>query len=167
MQGPSIGQGYWQRPELTQEVFQAEIKAESGHWLRSGDLGFIWQEQLFITGRMKELIILHGQNYHPQPLEQCVQASDKAFRPGNGAAFSVGANPEKLVIMQEVRKETQKSTEELKHAARIALSADFTLPLHELVLLKAGDLPKTSSGKIQRGRARDLYLKGKYKQWKP
>lgn len=167
LRGPSVGQGYWQRPELNTEHFEAQIAGETDRWFRTGDLGFLWQGQLFITGRIKEILILHGQNYHPQPLERAIQNQEESFRPGNAAAFSVGHQAEKLVIVQEVRAGVKKSPQALEQAAREALRQDFALPLHDFVLLQAGDLPKTSSGKIQRGRAREMYLKGKFKPWKP
>jgi len=168
LSGPSIGRGYWQRADETEQSFAARIASEpeTGPFLRTGDLGFVWQEALFITGRIKELIIVHGQNYYPQPIEQLIQDADPAFRPGCGAAFAVGQNPERVVVVQEVRKQVTHTAQELEALARAALYEHLGLPLSELVLLPAGQLPKTSSGKVQRGRCRELYLKGKLKRWK-
>lgn len=165
LQGPSIGQGYWQRPDETHHTFAARLAGEDGNWLRTGDLGFVWQDQLFVTGRIKELLILNGQNYYPEPIEQAVQAADPDFRTGCGAAFAVGQSPEQLVLVQEVRKQSCQSPQALLQKAREAISQSQGLPLSQLVLLPAGTLPKTSSGKVQRRRCQQAYLKGKYKRW--
>lgn len=167
--GPSVGQGYWKKPEASKESFQAYVTGDdtSGPWMRSGDLGFVHEGQLYITGRIKELIIVHGQNYYPQPIEQAVQSASKAFRPGNGAAFSLGFSPEKLVVVQEIRKQSKADPEDLKRLAIESVLTQIGLPLHDFLPVAAGKLPKTSSGKLQRSRCRDLYLKGKFKQWKP
>lgn len=165
LQGPSIGQGYWQRPDETARSFGARIAGTEGVWLRTGDLGFVWQDQLFITGRIKELLILNGQNYYPEPIEQAVQAADPDFRTGCGAAFAVGQNPEQLVLVQELRKQSLQSPQVLLQKAREAIHQSQGLPLSQLVLLPPGSLPKTSSGKVQRRRCQEAYLKGKYKRW--
>jgi len=168
IQGGSVGQGYWRQPEVTASTFSAEIAAEpsAGKWLRSGDLGFLFEGSLFITGRRKELIILQGQNHSPPVIEQAVQQANAHFRTGCGAAFSVGESPEKLILVQEVRSECPLSPLELEKIARKALAEAEGLHLDELVLVESGALPKTSSGKIQRKFCQDLYLKGKLKKWK-
>ncbi|MBT9544134.1 MAG: fatty acyl-AMP ligase [Candidatus Sericytochromatia bacterium] len=168
IQGGSVGLGYWRRPEETQATFAAEIAAEptAGKWLRSGDLGFIFEGDLFITGRRKELIILQGQNHSPPVIEQAVQTANTHFRTGCGAAFSVGESPEKLILVQEVRNECPLSASELEAIARKALAEAEGLHLDELVLVETGSLPKTSSGKIQRNLCQNVYLKGKLKKWK-
>ena len=167
IQGGSVGQGYWRRPEETQATFSAEIAAEptAGKWLRSGDLGFVFEGDLFITGRRKELIILQGQNHSPPVIEQAVQTADVNFRTGCGAAFSVGESPEKLILVQEVRSECPLTASELEKIARRALAEAEGLHLDELVLVESGALPKTSSGKIQRNLCQNAYLKGKLKKW--
>lgn len=168
IQGGSVGQGYWQRPAESLETFQAEIvdDPDARKWLRSGDLGFVFDNALFITGRRKELIILQGQNHSPQVIEQAVQKADPNFRTGCGAAFSVGESPEKLILVQEVRSECPLSAPELEKIARNALAEAEGLHLDELVLVESGALPKTSSGKIQRKHCQSAYLKGKLKKWK-
>ncbi|MGE3727764.1 MAG: fatty acyl-AMP ligase [Candidatus Sericytochromatia bacterium] len=168
IQGGSVGQGYWRQPEVTASTFSAEIAGEpaAGKWLRSGDLGFLFEGSLFITGRRKELIILQGQNHSPPVIEQAVQQGNAHFRTGCGAAFSVGESPEKLILVQEVRNECPLSPQELEKIARKALAESEGLHLDELVLVESGALPKTSSGKIQRKFCQDLYLKGKLKKWK-
>lgn len=166
--GPSVGSGYWQRLDVNERVFGAQIEgeADTGTWMRTGDMGFVHEDQLYLTGRIKEMIIVNGQNYYPQPIEMAVQEANPAFRPGNGVAFARGGNPEKLVVVQEVRQEVTTPVSELEELARAAVLKRVGLPLSEFILLPPGALPKTSSGKLQRRRCRELYLKGKLKAWK-
>lgn len=168
LQGSSIGAGYWKRPEETASTFQARLAEapEEGPWLRTGDLGFVWEEQLYLTGRLKELIILQGQNHAPQSIEQAVQAASPWFRTGCGAAFSVGESPERLVLVQEIHKDCKLSPQALEELARQALAESEGLPLDELVPVSAGSLPKTSSGKIQRRLIQSLYHTRKLSPWK-
>ncbi|MGV3526484.1 MAG: fatty acyl-AMP ligase [Candidatus Sericytochromatia bacterium] len=164
LRGGSIGQGYWQRDSRAE--FAAERSDQPGRaWLRTGDLGFLLEGELFLTGRLKDLIILNGQNYAPQSFEEAVEDAHAAFRRGCCAAIGVG-DPEGLVILQEVRKGCTQPAAELEAAARSAISEGLQVPVQDVVLLKAGSLPKTSSGKLQRRRARELYLQGKWKRWK-
>ncbi|HCU23862.1 MAG TPA: non-ribosomal peptide synthetase, partial [Deltaproteobacteria bacterium] len=102
--GPSVAQGYWRQPKATREVFQAHLKdTKEGPFLRTGDLGFLKKGELFLTGRIKDVIIIHGQNHYPQDIEESVQKSSPGLRPGCGAAFSVPVEgEEKLVVVQEV-----------------------------------------------------------------
>lgn len=168
IQGGSVAQGYWGRVAETEATFGAEIvgQAQAGKWLRSGDLGFVFEQQLYITGRRKELIILQGQNHAPQVIEQAVQKGCEHFRTGCGAAFSVGESPERLILVQEVREDCALPMSELEKIARKTLAETEGLHLDELVLVASGALPKTSSGKIQRNLCRQEYLKGKLKRWK-
>lgn len=168
VQGSSVGSGYWKRPKETQHIFRARLAdaPDQGFWLRTGDLGFIWQGQLYFTGRLKELIIRQGQNYAPQTIERAVQQASTWFRTGCGAAFSVGEFPERLVLVQEVRRGCDLSAQELEQLARQALAEKEGLSLDDLVLVTAGSLPKTSSGKLQRRLIQSLYDKGKLSLWK-
>lgn len=152
--GPSIAQGYWNKPEETQRTFQAQLAdTGEGPFLRTGDLGVWHQGELFITGRIKDLIIIRGRNHYPQDIELTVEGSHEALRPGAGAAFSVEINgEERLVITQEIRPQYRKSlaVEAIASAIRQAVSAHHELQVYAVLLLKAGSIPKTSSGKIQR-----------------
>lgn len=157
--GPSLGIGYWREPELTQARFQA---AGQQTWLQTGDLGFVFAGDLFISGRQKDLIIVNGQNYSPADLEQTVEQAHPDCRQGCGVAFGVG-EPEKLVVVQEIRLTSSDSVAEIKAQIRADFALHWQLPLSVLLLVKAGSLSKTSSGKIQRRRCRALYLKNKFK----
>src|SRR4029077_2284192 len=105
--GPSIAQGYWGQPEATEHVFRARLAggpAEAGEasFLRTGDLGFLRGGELFVTGRLKDLIIIRGRNLYPQDIELTVERSHPALRPGCGAAFSIElGQEERLVVVHE------------------------------------------------------------------
>jgi acyl-CoA synthetase (AMP-forming)/AMP-acid ligase II len=167
LQGGSLGRGYWRNPAESAAVFGAQLADEPGLWLRSGDLGFVWEQDLFVTGRLKELVILQGQNHAPESIERAVQQANPIFRTGCGVAFSVGEAPERLVLVQEIRPDCTLSLSELTTLAREAVAAQEGLPLDTLQAVPAGSLPKTSSGKLQRRLTRSLYLNRKLKTWKP
>ncbi|MGZ4106781.1 MAG: condensation domain-containing protein, partial [Tumebacillaceae bacterium] len=161
--GPSVAQGYWNRPELTEETFQGHLAdTGEGPFLRTGDLGFVREGELFVTGRMKDLIIIRGRNYYPQDIELSVQQSHAAVRNSNGAAFSVDVDgEEKLVVVQEVERQYRKGNhEEVIMAVRQAVGEEHQLQVHAVVLIKPASIPKTSSGKIQRHACRDRFLAG-------
>ncbi len=152
--GPSVAQGYWHRPDLTKETFNAYFSdTKEGPFLRTGDLGFFQDGELFITGRLKDLIIIRGRNHYPQDIELTVEHSHPALRPGNGAAFSVEVdNAERLVIVQEVERTHLRklNVDEVIEAIRRNVAQHHELQIDAVVLIKTGTIPKTSSGKIQR-----------------
>jgi amino acid adenylation domain-containing protein len=158
VRSPSVARGYWNQPELSGRAFQAPL--EGVPHLRTGDLGFVHEGELFISGRLKELLVFQGVNHHPEDVEV---SSGKAHpRLRTGVAFSVEADgEEKLVLAHEVdRARDDLPVDEIGQAVRLAVAAEHELPVHEVVLLQPGALPKTSSGKLQRGKARALYLEG-------
>ncbi|HEX8823925.1 MAG TPA: fatty acyl-AMP ligase [Archangium sp.] len=163
--GPSVAQGYWRKPELSEETFRARLSGDdSRQWLRTGDLGFMRDGLLYITGRRKDLIIIGGQNHYPQDIEWTVEAALPLVRPGCSAAFSVEVDgEERLVMVAEVDTRQQPGGAAFDVAAatatvRQAINDVYQLRLHDLVFLKAGSIPKTSSGKIQRQASRKAYL---------
>jgi acyl-CoA synthetase (AMP-forming)/AMP-acid ligase II len=160
---PSVAQGYWQRPEATKETFQAYLTdTGEGPFLRTGDLGFLRDGELFITGRIKDLIIIRGTNHYPQDIEWTVQQIHSALRPDYGAAFSIEASgEERLIVLQEVERRTQDvSFEEVITDIRQAIAEEHEIPAYAVVLVKSGTIEKTSSGKIQRRAARTKFLDG-------
>lgn len=159
--GPSIARAYWERTETTQEVFEAELPSAPGRrFLRTGDLGFIHQGELYIAGRSKDLIILAGRNLYPQDLERLTEQSHQAVRAGCTAAFSVEVDgAERLVIAAEVDRHFR-PLEDVRQAIRTRLSADEAVSAHAIVLLRQGTIPRTSSGKIQRHACKDGFLRG-------
>jgi natural product biosynthesis luciferase-like monooxygenase protein len=162
--GPSVAQGYWNQPDQTDQVFNAHL-ADSGEgpFLRTGDLGFYHQEELFVTGRLKDLIIIRGRNHYPQDIELTVEQSHLALRPGCGAALSVESDgEERLVVVQEVERHYLRhlEVESVVESIRSAVSTQHELKVYAVLLLKTGRIPKTSSGKIQRHACKMGFLNG-------
>ena len=162
--GRAVAQGYWQRPEETETTFRARTAdTGDGPYLRTGDLGFIEEGQLFIAGRVKDVIIIRGTNHHPQDIEWTVQSAHAALRPENGAAFSVMVDgDEKLAIAQEVEREHAANLRirDIVGIVRQLIAELHDLELFALLLLVRGSLPKTASGKIQRQACRGFYSNG-------
>ncbi|MCA2709467.1 MAG: fatty acyl-AMP ligase [Microcystis sp. M015S2] len=162
--GSTIAQGYWGKPQETQETFQAYLAdTGAGPFLRTGDLGFIKDGELFVTGRLKEIILIRGRNNYPQDIELTVQNSHPALRPSCGAAFTVeNKGEEKLVVVQEVERTWLRKVDidEVKRAIRKAVVQEYDLQVYAIALIRTGSLPKTSSGKIQRRGCRSKFLEG-------
>jgi acyl-CoA synthetase (AMP-forming)/AMP-acid ligase II/alkylation response protein AidB-like acyl-CoA dehydrogenase/acyl carrier protein len=160
--GPGVAGGYWQRTEDTVETFQASLPNDPTRtFLRTGDLGFLRNGELFITGRLKDLIIVRGNNHYPQDIEFTIEQCHTAFRPGCGAAFSVeGDDTERLVVAFELERDHLRTVDgaELERLARRAVAEQHDLHLHALLLLRTGTVPRTSSGKIQRRQCRADFL---------
>ncbi|QHE85934.1 non-ribosomal peptide synthase/polyketide synthase [Hydrogenophaga sp. BPS33] len=163
VRGTSVGQGYWEQPQASQATFQACLADGEGPFLRTGDLGFLDDGEVFVTGRLKDLIIVRGRNLYPHDLEWTAQSTDTALRVGYGAAFSIeGPEGEEVALVQEV--ERREKSKDLGHVAvqiRKAIAETYELPLHAVVLVQAGSLPRTSSGKIRRKSCRQDYLEGR------
>ncbi|MEL7523583.1 MAG: fatty acyl-AMP ligase, partial [Cyanobacteria bacterium J06553_1] len=143
----SVAQGYWHRPELSKYSFDGTVAdtQESG-WLRTGDLGFLRQGELFVTGRLKDLIIIRGRNYYPQDIVLTIDRAHEAIRAGNVAAFAVDiAGEEKLVVTPEIKRTSLRklNVEEVTKAIRGAIAENHELPVYAIVLLKTGSIPKT------------------------
>ena len=161
--GAGVASGYWNKPEETAVTFQATL-AGSGddHYLRTGDLGFLYRGELFLTGRLKDLIIVRGRNYYPHDLEWTAQHAHPGLRRGGGAAFSIDDQTgERVVLVHEI--EPQLSESELTdvgNSIRRVVADEYELELHHVVLVKSGTIPKTSSGKIQRAACRAAYESG-------
>ena len=162
--GGSIASGYWNRPQVTQEKFQAYLKdTGEGPFLCTGDLGFLSDGELFVTGRLKDLIIIRGQNHYPQDIELTVENSHPSLRNYSSAVFSVEMEgEERLVVACEVERTYLRNLnpEEVVKGLRKAVSEEHDLQLYAVVLLKTGSIPKTSSGKIQRHACRTGFLNG-------
>ncbi|MBE9045458.1 alpha/beta fold hydrolase [Pleurocapsales cyanobacterium LEGE 10410] len=164
VKSPSVAQGYWGRPKLTTASFDAVLAdTQEAGWLRTGDLGFLQAGELFVTGRLKDLIIIRGRNYYPQDIELTVDFAHEAIRVGNTAAFAVEASgAEKLVVTTEIKRTYLRKlkVEEVTKAIKRAVAQNHELQIHAIVLLKTGSIPKTSSGKIQRHACKAGYLDG-------
>ncbi|MFD9871932.1 fatty acyl-AMP ligase [Streptomyces niveus] len=165
LKGDSVASGYWKRPATNKEIFDAEISGGTGErdtgWLRTGDLGALHDGELFVTGRLKELVILAGRNLYPQDVERAVQSTDKALGAGAGAVFAVESDREHLVAIQEVRPAAV--TTDLHTVAsgiQSYISKEFSVPAGNVLLVRPGTIRKTTSGKIQRTLMRKLFLEG-------
>lgn len=176
--GSSIAQGYWEQPEITENTFNAYLQnTNEGPFLRTGDLGFIEEGELFFTGRLKDMIVIKGRNHYPQDIEKTVEETNSWIRPSGVASFSVDIKgEEKLIVLAEVErrywssqryvaKSNGSSTQEkiidakdLIQSIRREISKKHDLQVHTTLLLKPGSLPKTSSGKIQRHACRTEFL---------
>ena len=163
--GPHVAQGYWRRPVETREIFEAHLSdTGEGPFLRTGDLGYLADGELHITGRLKELIILRGKNHYPHDIEATVAASHPLLRRDCGAAFSVDVTGhEELVVFQEVKRQTPpEKIFEIKCAIQQALAEDRAIKPYSVVLFKPNTIPKTSSGKIMRGACRADFLRNSF-----
>ncbi|MBV8856906.1 MAG: amino acid adenylation domain-containing protein, partial [Acidobacteria bacterium] len=160
VQGPSVARGYWNRPEETEKTFGARLKGSGeGPFLRTGDLGFLRAGELYVTGRLKDLIIIRGRNHYPQDIELTVERSHVALRPGCGAAFSIDeGGDERLVVVQEVDHRRAFDAAEVAERVRQAVAEEHEVQVHAVALIKTGSIPKTSSGKIQRHACRAAFL---------
>ena len=162
--GAGIGIGYYQREELTESTFKATLAdGSSKTYLRTGDLGFIKDGELYITGRLKDMMILWGRNHYPQHIEETVENCHPALRPNHGAAFSVEVSgEEQLVIAHEINRTDlrQLNAEEVIGAIRLSVGEQNMANVFAVALLKTGSIPKTSSGKIQRRACQSMFLDG-------
>ncbi len=172
LSGPSVALGYLNRPAETEAVFDART-ADDGLTpnLRTGDLGFVCEGELFVTGRAKEVLIVRGSNYFPQDIEAVVCASQDGLRSNGTAAFTVAGDDEveRLVIVQEVERTALRSLDATEAEIRIrsAVANEYGLTVSEVVFIAPNGLPRTSSGKIQRLLCRSLYSAGQLKTVKP
>jgi amino acid adenylation domain-containing protein/non-ribosomal peptide synthase protein (TIGR01720 family) len=161
--GESVAAGYWNRPEETGRSFGARLaETGDGPYLRTGDLGFLHAGELYVTGRLKDLIILRGRNHYPQDIERTAARSHPALRSGGGAAFGVeSGDEERLVVVHEIERHREAEAGEVAEAIRRAVADEHEVPVEDVVLLRAGTIPKTSSGKIRRTACREGYLAGR------
>ncbi|PEL52431.1 non-ribosomal peptide synthetase [Bacillus wiedmannii] len=167
IRGAHIANGYWKKKEATQETFHARVKPMMQNtYLRTGDLGFIRNGQLYVTGRLKDLIIIRGRNYYPQDIEITAEQSSVGLRHNSNAAFTVKVNDEqRLVIVQEVeRSYRKKPLYNIVERIRKAVESKYELQVHSIVLITPGSIPKTTSGKIQRKACSLAYLSGSLKK---
>jgi amino acid adenylation domain-containing protein len=160
--GPSVAGGYWNRPEESRATFEARLAgAPAERFLRTGDLGFMRDGQLHVTGRLKDLIIVRGANHYPQDVERTVEGCAPALRRGRSAAFSVDSGDgEAVVVVCEV-KPAGRDPAPLGDAIRRAVRAEHGIALHDLVLAGPGSVPLTTSGKVRRRACRAAYLDGR------
>ncbi|GGJ22744.1 fatty acyl-AMP ligase [Streptomyces brasiliensis] len=167
LKGDSVASGYWKRPQTNKEIFDAAISdgaggCDDGGWLRTGDMGVLKDGELYVTGRLKEMVILAGRNLYPQDVERAVQSLDPAFGTGAGAVFAVDTDREHLVAVQEIRPgSVSTDLPTLASGVQRFISKEFTVPAGNVLLVRPGTIRKTTSGKIQRTLMRKLFLEGR------
>lgn len=158
--GESVSSGYFNNTEETEKTFKntVHLAPNAKKYLRTGDLGFMHQGELFVCGRLKNVIIIHGQNYYPHDIELAVASSDQNIRTGCVVAYSTTqSGVEALTIVAELRKETPQSAHQLiLNTIQKAIAKQFKLAIHEVFLVPARAIPKTTSGKLQRLKCQEL-----------
>lgn len=171
--GPSLPAEYWNNPEATRRTFAARLADDTERaFLRSGDLGFLHDGELYVTGRCQDIITFDGRTHYPRDIEVTVEKSHRAIRAGYTTVFSVNgpdAEAERVVVIANARGEARgaeaeavREREEIRRAVRAAVAAEHGLPVADVVLAGPNAALKTSSGKLQRGAVRDAYLRGEY-----
>lgn len=173
--GGSVAQGYFGNEEATRNAFQAYLAdTGEGPFLRTGDLGFLRDGELFITGRLKDLIIIAGRNHYPQDIEYTVEQASPVLRSGCVTAFSVEVgSEEKLVVVAEMRlsqsglapEQITQKIEEVTGTIRQHIAEEHEIAVYQVQLVKVGEVPKTSSGKLQRRACRASFLAGDLNAW--
>ncbi len=159
VRGDSVAQGYWNRDELNREVFQAQLQGETeAPFLRTGDLGFLSSGELYITGRLKDMIVIRGRNHFPNDIELTAQAAHEAV--DLGVAFALaGDREERLAVVHQVRREHRRADlDAVLQAIRTSIVEQHEIDPYAILLIKPASLPMTSSGKVQRSRCREQYL---------
>lgn len=161
--GPTLPAGYWGRPEATALTFRASTEDGRGPFMRTGDLGFLQGDELFVAGRLKDMIIIRGGNYYPHDVEWVAEEAHASLQRGRAAAFAVDSEQgERLVVAIEMarshRHATHQHLEEIASAIRAAVAEEFEIDVYSVVLLRPATMPMTSSGKIQRHACRNLFL---------
>lgn len=164
LRGPGVAHGYWGLEEETDRVFRARTADGDGPFLRTGDLGVRHEGRLYVTGRIKEVLILNGRNIYPQDIERVVREQHPACANGAGAAFTVpvGAKDERIVLVQEIRAHGMDGTalRELAHGVMTGLSAEFGMAMGNVVFVRPGGVLRSTSGKVRRVAMRDLFADG-------
>ena len=161
--GDNVAGGYWNRPVESQQTFGGTTADGDGPFLRTGDLGFFHQGELYICGRLKDLIIIRGRNIYPHDIESTAERSHPSVRPGSSVAFAIDSGAdERVVVLQELRPVAPGSARrdaEIADAIRTAIVGVHGL-IAEVVLVEPGTIRKTSSGKLRRNACREAFLAG-------
>jgi acyl-CoA synthetase (AMP-forming)/AMP-acid ligase II len=162
---PSVAQGYWNRPEESARTFHAHTSDGDGPFLRTGDLGFVDEGELYVTGRLKEVLIVRGCKHYPQDLEHTAQRQHPMIHPGGAAAVGLGSGPsgDRIALVAEVDTEQlakPRAADVVIAAIRRAVAEQHGVQLHAVVLVAPRTIPKTTSGKLQRLKCRDAFLAG-------
>lgn len=157
VRGPSVARGYWNAPAVSEQVFGARLADGAGPYLRCGDLGFLRDGELFVSGRIKDLIIVRGRNHYPHDIENTVALAEAGLAAG-GSIAAILDDKDRLVVLSEGSAISDAQSDRVWRNVSHAVTQAHGLPLDELVIVKPRSLPKTSSGKLKRFACRQLYL---------
>lgn len=166
LRGPNIARGYWDKPELTAATFAARLAgaslSEGATYLRTGDLGFLREGELFVTGRLKDLVIIRGRNHYPHDIEATAHDSHPAFAGHASAAFALAVDgEERLVVVQEIDRHRHNEASAAARALRAAIAEEHEVLPSSVVLVRQSSVPRTSSGKIQRRACATAFVEGR------
>ncbi|MFV2117039.1 fatty acyl-AMP ligase [Streptomyces sp. Act-28] len=158
--GGSVAAGYWNRPETNRDIFQAHTTDGDGPFLRTGDLGVLLDGHLYVTGRLKDVLILRGRNLYPQDIEYVIGEVHPSLAAGTGAVFSVDADGEHVVVLHEIKRGLLDglTLDELSGRVSVVVARTFDIPAPSVVLTNRGVVQRTTSGKVQRSLMRELFL---------
>ncbi len=158
--GPSVADGYWNKPLETKLIFDARLSnSNEGPFLRTGDLGFLHEGELYITGRLKNLIISDGKNHHAHDLERTVERCHSAIRLAGCAVFSIiDSDNERIIVNAEIEQKHKVNGEEVIKSIRQAVATHHELHIHDVRLMNPGDIPRTTSGKIRHFLCKTNYM---------
>jgi acyl-CoA synthetase (AMP-forming)/AMP-acid ligase II/acyl carrier protein len=157
--GPSVGIGYWNRAEETETTFRTSLDSRPQKYLRTGDLGFLWRGELYISGRLKDMIVIRGRNHFAEDIEVTVASAYHATRGGACSAFSIDhAGEEHLIVLQELDGRDRGSANYIAASIRSAIAIEHGIQVHAISLVQVGSIPRTSSGKVQRSLCRKQFL---------
>lgn len=170
VRGPGVAEGYWDNAGATRQTYGAFIRdTGEGPYLRTGDLGFMHEGELYVTGRCKDLVIVCGRNHYPQDIEMTTQRAHANLKPECTAAFALDiAGQERLIVVQELLRPRKSNMDEVVNAVREAITLAHEIPVYSVVLIQPGTINKTSSGKIQRRACKQAFLDGRLRvvhQW--
>jgi FkbH-like protein len=159
--GSSIGSGYWNNPDLSKSIFEARCAGKPGKYLRTGDLGFLRNGSLFVTGRLKGLIVIRGQNYNAEDFETTVSRAHPALAGAVCVVFGTEkAGTEELVVVAEVAARQSLPLDEIATSIRTAIAINHQLPIETVAFVRRGEIPRTSSGKIRRRECQQAFENG-------
>tara|TARA_B110000046_G_scaffold185627_1_gene228162 strand:- start:71 stop:1789 length:1719 start_codon:yes stop_codon:yes gene_type:complete len=166
LSGPSVAQGYWNKPLETKSTFDAYLSNPTeGPYLRTGDLGFMSEGELYITGRLKNLVIIDGKNHYPHDIERTVEKSHNDIYPAGCAVFSIeNADREGVIVMAEIQRNHIGTSSEIITEIRKSVAEHHALSLHDIKLIIPGSIPKTTSGKIKHFICKKDYTSGTLKE---
>jgi acyl-CoA synthetase (AMP-forming)/AMP-acid ligase II len=169
--GPSVAQGYWNAPDVSRDAFGACLASGEGPFLRTGDLGFVDEGELFVCGRLKDVIVVRGRKIHPEDVELTAQQASPVLRPGSIAAFRVEHDgTDAVALVAAVDGRAAQSDPELFAKIRSAITEAHQVQLQAILLVRPGDFPRTSSGKVQRQACRQTFESGGFHpvgEWQP